>query len=651
MTVSKHAVQTPTPNPPPELVNYVANAYNAKDGNFLSKPVFFLSYVQNQTIDWGPEREKRDIPDQIRASTATTHYETNDSLLMEEKADYDRSFSVSVDAEFSGVSFSGSLQSSLLYHGSLFSSTSSFYSLNLYLQSVLAFERKDLKLDSDFVKAITTLPTEIGAVKNQQAYFQFFDDYGTHYTTFGTMGGTIVMETDIKDSILDTSTMLDVSVGVRAGYQGVLRSGSLDVKAAYSSSEFLSKHRNEVSITLNVMGGLYAPDEKIVEWAKSIYNTPSLLLNVPKLASNQLTRLKCISALVATAGGNPVIAQNINALIHSYLLAATQDDGLLTSPKDIPFGQVQDANSGDGFVISFIEETGNGARGYIQALDDKNANPTTMRAAASQHYFTNSDKWVTSTSLTMPTPHGTTYLGESVPTFGSPRMMQRFVGLGDSGEQAMGPWQDVELNSDIKVLTDGFVVAYVDWNNRDGARGYVQGLQKSGNGTYTVVAAASQHYYTGSDIQVPSNSFCMPVRKDTTYRVDLVVTSSGSTAKAYFVPLSEALVLFDSFQSRKENVIYQAHTDGFLIAYLYTNNDGDRGHVDLFAYPDQNELTRLGKLATTSVHYYTNRDIQVPYNTATIPVSKNSFYIASFTRTAGSPNVQVLWIPLGIKPS
>jgi len=135
-------------NPPPQLTNYVENAYNAKQGNFLSKPVFALTYENGKKIDWGMLRpEKRDIPDQISASTDTTHYELRSSQFLENTSDYDYTFSASVSAEYSGVTYSGSVQSKHLYHGQLFTSTSSTYALNFYLQSVLTFERFEVVED------------------------------------------------------------------------------------------------------------------------------------------------------------------------------------------------------------------------------------------------------------------------------------------------------------------------------------------------------------------------------------------------------------------------------------------------------------------------------------------------------------------------
>lgn len=637
-----------TPNPPPELVNYVANAYNAKDGNFLSKPVFALTYENGQKVYWGPSGESRDIPDQISASVSTIHQEVSNSLLLEDKADYDRSFSASVNAEFSGVSYSGSLQSSLLYHGSLFASTSSFYALNFYLQTILTFERHAMTLDGDFIAAINLLPKDISSAESQQQYFKFFDTYGTHYTHFGTMGGTIVLETDVQDSLLETASELQIAAAISVGYQGIVAGGSLNASAAYSASDFLSQHRNNISISLNVIGGLYASGESIIDWVTSLYNTPSLVLNVPSV-SKPMTTLQSISNLVAVAGGDPQIATNIVSLVHNYLMQATLNDGsLLSSPTPIDFSVVYDTTgnsieAGDGFVICSIEAAIDGNRGYVQAFDDASPDPTTLLATASQHYFVKDDRYVPSASLTMPTPNGTSFTAQKTPTSGMPTTSLQFIGLGNVGEEGMGSWQQVTIGSDLTAAADGFVVAYVDWNNSNGARGYVQGFQNS-----KIVAGASQHYFTSSDIIVPTNSFCMPIAKGTPYKVVFTATAASPTAMAYFVPLSEAYLFFDSFQPRTENRVYQALTDGFLVAYLSAQTNGDRGFVQLSSYHDQNELARMGKLASTSIHYFTHDDIFVPYNTAMIPVSKNNFYTASFTPTALNPSIQLLWMPLGV---
>ncbi len=649
----------------PDLTNYVANAYNTKDGNFLSQPVFKLTYEDGQTINWGQDDPQEEpIPDQIKASTTTTHYELSSSLLLQSKADYDRSFSVSVDAEYSGVTFSGSVQSSLLYHGSLFSDTSSSYALNFYLQSVLNFERLSISsssLEDDFITAVKSLPTTITTVEDQEEYFKFFDNYGTHYTSFATMGGTIVMETQIDDSVFQSYSSVEVTAGVSAGYNSVISNGTLDASAAYSSStnKFLSETSSKV--TLNVMGGFYSPDESISDWATSIYNTPSILLTVPtQTGSSKLTTLTAISNLVQYAVTDTTeastIAGNMITLLHSYMMQDTYADSLLTSPQDINFSQAYQASQGDGFVISTVQGTISQMRGYVEAFDNTTPNPITMRATASQHFDSSNNTWIRYASLTMPTPANTYYTSNFTSTLSSSASL-KLVGLGNIGEEGMGDWQELSFNKDNIIEetaeNDGFVVAYVDWNNINTARGYVIGSQQlpADSSNYTDIAGASQHQDSGRNTYVPTNSFCMPIAKDTNYKVQFATTSSQSKfsiAKVYFVPLSEELVLFEELQDRTEDRVYQAQSDGFLVAYIHVEDDKDRGDVQLYSYPDLNDLIKLGNIASTSIHLDKEHGTYVQYNSAMIPVPKYNYYKAVFT-AVNNPVIKLSWIPLGIQ--
>ncbi|MGK7918249.1 MAG: hypothetical protein AB4038_22375 [Prochloraceae cyanobacterium] len=132
-------------------------------------------------------------------------------------------------------------------------------------------------------------------------------------------------------------------------------------------------------------------------------------------------------------------------------------------------------------------------------------------------------------------------------------------------------------------------------------------------------------------------------------------TRTGTaTAAVYFVSLSEELVFFEELQGLEAQTddgnpkIYQAQSDGFLVAYIYEKNNGDRGYVQLYSYPDKAQLTELGKIASTSIHLDEKNGTYVQYNSATIPVPKNNYYKAEFT-TPNSAQIKLSWIPLGIK--
>ncbi len=657
-----------TPNPVPQLTNYVGNAFNAQGGDFLSQPVFLITYNKGTTISWGPSGSQRNIPDQISASTATSYYSQQNSILMENQADYEREFSASLGAELSGVNFSASAQSSLLFHGDLFTSTSSTYALNFYLQSVLKFERLTVtqdSLDLDFIAAIKSLPTDISSPTNQQKYFSFFSSYGTHYATKATMGGIIVMESAINDTLIESSGTTQVNASLGIGFNAIFggAGGNLSVETAYKSSSFLSSHRNSVRISLSAMGGVYTPNESLSNWVTSIYNTPTIFLNVPFFSTSPLISLASISTLASIAGASATIGTNIDTLIPVFM-AQGDTSGLLSTPQTsivntvyntLPFenGTLQ---TGAGFIISCVRKSGDGSGGFIQNFDDPGGDPTTMRANASQHYYTNAGTLVPAAASTMPCPYQpnmpptmTSYTSRFTGLYGPASTPSfQFVGFSNTGA-ALGEWQQINLgiHQPYTASTDGFVVAYADWNQVDGSRGQILGQQlDTTSGKYTTIAGASQHYYSKSDTHIYFNSFCMPIRQNTTYQLNYQATAGQPTAQAFFVSLGGSVKFFSAFASRTANQVYQSQTDGFLIAYLYKTQDEDQGSIDLYTYPDQPELTNSPPLASTSIHYSPNNDTYVPYNTAMIPVSKLNYYTVQFSST-GSTGVSIFWMPLG----
>ena len=641
----------PLSNPLPELTNYAANAYNAKDGNFLGAPVFTLTYDNNNTVNWNTETIS--YPDQLSASAATSSYSGSNTVLMETTADYDRAYSASVQAEFSGVSYSGSASSSLMYRGSLFSSTSSVYGLNQYLQTVLAFERLPVTssshLDPAFVTALNALPIDVSTADAQQQYFAFFDTYGTHYAATGTMGGTIVMETDVDDSVMESSTALEVSTAISAGYEGMISSGSISATAAYSASTFLSSHKNQIQISTTTMGGLYSSGETIATWQQSIYGSPQLLFNVPGVRGGEtLTTLQCISRLASLTGANAAIGPNIEGMLYAYTTPLFGPEGMLSSPSNVPMNAVQEM-TGDGFLVATVMQTGDGDRSWMRGYDDDTDNPTTLRACASQHLYAHDDSYLPSASFFMPAPKGLAYSTTTQITAGVPTQTLQIFRLGNADDASLQAWQSVTLNTSLTASQDGFVLATIDWNNDDGSRGYIEGSQTLPAG-FTVVAGASQHYYQDEDILVPCNSFAMPVAQNTQYQISFTATANAPVGQAYFVPLNASVIKFGAFATRQTGLVYQAKTDGFLVAYLTKQNDGDRGYVDLYSSPDQSEIATpvpASLVTSTSIHYYTNGgDTWVPCNTATIPVPRGNYYTVTRTNTSGNPAVNILWMPL-----
>jgi len=112
---------------------------------------------------------------------------------------------------------------------------------------------------------------------------------------------------------------------------------------------------------------------------------------------------------------------------------------------------------------------------------------------------------------------------------------------------AIGQYQKLTLTQDPthsneysitdNATSDGFIVASCSNNNVNGPRSFLYGRVEIA-GDLTIVATASQHYFTGNDTQVPCNSFTMPVSNGQLFNVEFNITSAGSEATVYFVPLT-----------------------------------------------------------------------------------------------------------------
>lgn len=141
----------------------------------------------------------------------------------------------------------------------------------------------------------------------------------------------------------------------------------------------------------------------------------------------------------------------------------------------------------------------------------------------------------------------------------------------------------------------------------------------------------------------------MPVSNGTTYQINTATTSNNPIFGAAFVPLDPSVFQLGTVTGRTAGSIYQAQTDGFLVAYLSANEDGDRAFVNLYSSSNQSPANSA-PLASTSIHTYSNEDIFVPLNTATIPVQSGNYYTAGFTPTSGSPAIALWWVPITATP-
>ena len=643
------------------LEEFVKNAYNVKTRETRSQPVFKISYNNiddpektTKAIDWGKIKgNDMNLPDQISGQPRVVSKEFKENTFDKEEKAQAKSIDAQMEGEFETPMYSGKINSSVSSSGSSASRIESYFSRSYSVFSVLAFERIELgkeSLDPKFITEINGLPKDISNDISKKKYIKFFDDYGTHYITTGVVGGVLIMETIIKKSLISSSNSLDIKNTVEGAYDGIINKGSFKASMKIDTSNSQSLANTSLKAEIFTIGGEFNSDKDQTkkEWQDSVYNGPILLYGIPNNKELPLSRFKSISTLVDYASGDVAIKGNMELMLEKYIGETDESSILSYSHDDIKFGQVYN-NIEEGFIISSIKKKNDNDKGLIQVMNDDNNSPTELRASASMYYWPGAICNVESASFIMPKPSGTKFIKHK-DISGKTEISQKYVSFSGLKGKGLQDWpkKEVEIGTQIIASEDGFLMANIDWNDEDGARGdiicFIYETDK-----WVKVAGSSQHYYKNGGVLVPSNSFCVPIKKGSTYFFQFNKTSRDPVAKAFFIPLSQDVLKFGEFQPGDKDNIYTAEEDGFLLAHLDATV-GQRGYVDL--YCSNNELEKLEEnlIASTSVHYWEEGDVYVGYNTAMIPVPKGYTYKAELKKNAdnfpGLPEIKVTWIPL-----
>ena len=620
---------------------------NMLNGRYAISPTFVLSFTKNNKIPWNDG--DRTYPDQIKAFANSAFKSSSKTILMESEADYDRVYSASVSAEYSGVAFSATASSDFMYHGNLFTSDSTTYGLDYRVQRLCYFNRStsihQQNLTDDFVSSIQALPEDITSQDNQDVYRDFFENYGTHYLSMGSIGGSYYMETSIADSVFKNKTEEEIKIAVSMGYQGLVSSGKFSAEAAYKASDFLNQHRNEISIGIEILGGTYAPNKDITAWVTSLYQYPTVILGIPSSTDTLGSTLRSISRLAVIAGASTTIKANIETLIRKFTSSAQDSTGLITDRKDAPLNTVAHAPLGCGFISSTVASRNNGDRGWVRCYLGSTVNPTQEVAAASQHFYTDHDDMIPYSSLLTPLPMGQNYKLTTQATAGNPAFSANFFGFGTDTVPALGAMVTKAVNIDYVAETDGLLCGVLDINH-NGDRGY---LLAQVNGTMR--AGCSVHQYDDSDHYFPCNSFTLPIRAGEHYKVVYFPTCNQPTAKVNFVPITAPNVKLQPAQQLSPGTNYTATLDGFVVCYLDADQNGERGYLTLTTQPQGGGASSLSASASTAVHAYTGSDTWIRYNTATLPVAKGDTYSCAYTPTCGYPSLNIYWYGMATTPT
>ena len=118
----------------------------------------------------------------------------------------------------------------------------------------------------------------------------------------------------------------------------------------------------------------------------------------------------------------------------------------------------------------------------------------------------------------------------------------------------------------------------------------------------------------------------------------------GTTAPEATLEVEGTMKVFGAWLSRSEGTVYQAQTDGFVVAGLKVTNTA-HAHITAIGYTDSNSppITERGYIC---VRYETYADnVQSSF---TMPVRKGDYWKVDATYYYGAIYSFIYWIPLGV---
>ncbi|NUP05009.1 MAG: hypothetical protein HOW73_02995 [Polyangiaceae bacterium] len=643
----------------PGLKGPIQFGYNALRGNFAGEAVFVLSFDEGEIVEYGPDGAKEEyaIPDGVGIDLGTSTYKSSTTDLLETTSDYDSYFSSSVSGSMSYMSYSASVNSSLAFRGSLFQQKSTYYAADFGMNKVYYAQRNVIgALEPTFEAALAGLPLACTTTDEREAYFKFFDLYGTHYFKRGSFGCYYAMQTEIESTLVEESQQTEITGSIDAAFNEVTTSGSMSVDVASTNSSFLSNNQESFSFEFFTYGGDGSSAEgDISKFYTSAYGNPIMLMNLTNLPPAVASPL---SDLIAPADDHAAREKAFTDALQAYIEAATEGDGLLGTQEELSVN-VQHTAAHDGFLVGNVtrDDDTDGDRATLVLVADPTSTattyPTTSRAGLSMHYYSKDDHHVFVSSLTTPIRKGDKWCANYSVGSKKPIVNFAFQPLSITNGAAFGEWKSAPIGSAQTATTGGMLVAMISCT-QDGARGYIQGYQTMGGGL-AQCAAASGHYYKDHDEWIKYNSFCMPVPAGSAYQVKLVASHGSPTATAFWLPIEGDLGLIEAPISDNGNV-KQAETDGILLGMINAPDDGDRGSLKVYVADSEEDIEgdnykKLLPTMATSIHWYKDDDRWVPYNSVCVPIPRGMFYRAVTKSTSGTIASRLTWFPLVQTPS
>jgi len=197
----------------------------------------------------------------IEVQIGDSHYLVPESLVLDSTDEYQvvkhvytsikelsSSLSVSAGLSYSSPVVDAEVDASYSQDSST-SESSYFATIDTYDRKYRLTAETGLEATDRFNTAVDNLPSEY--VDNQDAYFDFFSNFGTHYTTFVDYGGIMHFWSQESDTSSISTEEFETSVSATVGT--ITGSVSADVSTSSSSSE--SESTSNVNISITGSGG------------------------------------------------------------------------------------------------------------------------------------------------------------------------------------------------------------------------------------------------------------------------------------------------------------------------------------------------------------------------------------------------------------
>jgi len=195
--------------------------------------------------------------------------------------------------------------------------------------------------------------------------------------------------------------------------------------------------------------------------------------------------------------------------------------------------------------------------------------------------------------------------------------------------------------------SQGLFIANIQMVN-NGDRGKIQ-VDVNAGGKPVVSAAATHHFYTGSQRKIPTASVAVPVPFGTTPLLTSNPTSgSPQSSGLYFPFLDQAPMLgswinmFSMTNGRGTTKTVTASSDGFLLVTIKALGNGPRGMVRINMETSEGWEYPSG----SSIHTYTGSDDHISQNSFCVPIPAGTDWNLYYSTSSEGVEYTASWIPL-----